>query len=56
MCLVSRARPVHEADNLAAVYEPIVETVWDPQYFRLKYFPRPVMGTALLYGINSLRP
>jgi hypothetical protein len=30
MFLGSRARPVRKADNLTAVCEPIVYTVWDP--------------------------
>jgi hypothetical protein len=30
MFLGSRARPVHMADNPATIYEPIVETMWDP--------------------------
>jgi hypothetical protein len=32
MFLGSRARPVRRADNLAAIYEPIAYTVWDPQH------------------------
>jgi hypothetical protein len=28
----SRARPVHRADNLAAICEPIVLTIWNPQH------------------------
>jgi hypothetical protein len=30
--LESRARPVRMADNLTAICEPIVYTVWDPQH------------------------
>jgi hypothetical protein len=30
MFLVSEARPVRRVDNLAAIYEPIAQTVWDP--------------------------
>jgi hypothetical protein len=26
-----RARPVRKADNLMAIFEPIVKTMWDPQ-------------------------
>jgi hypothetical protein len=29
---VSRARPVRRADNLAAICEPTVSTMWDPQH------------------------
>jgi hypothetical protein len=27
-----KARPAHKADNLTAVYEPIVYTLWDPEH------------------------
>jgi hypothetical protein len=30
--LGSRAQPVHTADNLTAICEPIVYTMWDPQH------------------------
>jgi hypothetical protein len=30
MFLGSNVRPVRGADNLAAIYEPIVWTMWDP--------------------------
>jgi hypothetical protein len=30
MFLESKVRPVRKADNLAAIYEPIVQTMWDP--------------------------
>jgi hypothetical protein len=30
MFLGSRVRPEHEADNLTAMREPIVYTMWDP--------------------------
>jgi hypothetical protein len=30
MFMGSRARPVCRANNSTAVYEPIVETMWDP--------------------------
>jgi hypothetical protein len=26
----SKMRPVHGDDNLTAIYEPIVSTMWDP--------------------------
>jgi hypothetical protein len=32
MCLGSKVRPVSRADNLAAICEPIVQTMWDPQH------------------------
>jgi hypothetical protein len=28
--LGSEARPAHKADNLTAIYEPIVKVMWDP--------------------------
>jgi hypothetical protein len=30
MFLGSKVRPVLKADNLNAIYEPIVYTMWDP--------------------------
>jgi hypothetical protein len=30
MFLGSKVRPVRKADNLTAIYEPIVYTMWDP--------------------------
>jgi hypothetical protein len=33
MLLGNRARPVRECDNLVAIGEPIVWTMWDPQRF-----------------------
>jgi hypothetical protein len=30
MFMGSKVRLVRKADNLTAVYEPIVKTVWDP--------------------------
>jgi hypothetical protein len=30
MFLASKVRPVRGADNLTAIYEPIVWTIWDP--------------------------
>jgi hypothetical protein len=32
MLLVSRARQVRRADNLTAICEPIVYTMWNPQH------------------------
>jgi hypothetical protein len=32
MFMGSRARPVRKADNLIAICEPIVYTIWDPQH------------------------
>jgi hypothetical protein len=32
MFLGSKVRPMRGADNLAAIYEPIVQTMWDPQH------------------------
>jgi hypothetical protein len=45
MFLGSRARPVHRADNLAAICEP---TEWDPQHFTTLQAPRPLTEVALL--------
>jgi hypothetical protein len=30
MFLGSKVWPVHGADNLPAIYEPIAKTLWDP--------------------------
>jgi hypothetical protein len=30
MFLGRKERPVRRADNLTAIYEPIVQTMWDP--------------------------
>jgi hypothetical protein len=32
MFLESKVRPVRGTDNLTAIYEPIVLTMWDPQH------------------------
>jgi hypothetical protein len=32
MLLRSRALPVLKADKFTAIYEPIVQTMWDPQH------------------------
>jgi hypothetical protein len=32
MILGSKVLPVRGADNLTAIYEPIVDTVWDPKH------------------------
>jgi hypothetical protein len=32
MFLGSRARPVRKSDNFIAVFEPTVQTMWDPQH------------------------
>jgi hypothetical protein len=32
MFLGSKVQPVHRPDNLTAIYEPIVQTMWDPQH------------------------
>jgi hypothetical protein len=30
MFVASKVRPVHGADNVSTIYEPIVYTMWDP--------------------------
>jgi hypothetical protein len=30
MCLRSKVRLVRKSDNLTAIYEPFVKTMWDP--------------------------
>jgi hypothetical protein len=32
MFLESKVRPVRGADNLTAIYDPIVYTMWDPYH------------------------
>jgi hypothetical protein len=32
--LDSRARPVRKADNLTAIFQPIIYTMWDPQHLK----------------------
>jgi hypothetical protein len=44
MFLGSKARPVRRADNLTAVCEPIVYTMWDP------YILQPYRPQRLLWG------
>jgi hypothetical protein len=41
MFLGSKVRSVHGADNLTAICEPTVYTMWDPQYLTL-----PVTGIS----------
>jgi hypothetical protein len=41
MFLGSKVRPVRGADNLTAIYAPMVYTMWD--------LPRPVTAIALLF-------
>jgi hypothetical protein len=33
--MASSARPVHEADNVTAICEPIILTTWDPQHLTI---------------------
>jgi hypothetical protein len=49
MFLGSRARPVRKADNLTAICEPIVYTMWDLNISRP---PRPITGIALLVSLQ----
>jgi hypothetical protein len=46
MFLESRAPPVRKADNLTAICEPIVYTMWDRQYLTAIY------TSAAYYGDN----
>jgi hypothetical protein len=49
MFLGSKAWSVRRADNLSAICEPIVYTMWDPQHLKPHESPWPVMGIALLF-------
>jgi hypothetical protein len=48
--LGSKARTVRKADNLTVIYEPIVWTMWDPQYLTTLYRPT-VTRIALVFTI-----
>jgi hypothetical protein len=47
MFLGSRARPVRRADNVTAICEPIVYTLWDPQHLTT------VQASTACYGDSS---
>jgi hypothetical protein len=49
MLLSSRARPVRERDNFAAIYVPIVGTMWDPHISQPYRPPKPVTEINLLF-------
>jgi hypothetical protein len=44
MLLGNRARPVRKADDLSAICEPIVYTMWDPRHLRT------LQASAACYG------
>jgi hypothetical protein len=48
MFLGSKVRPVRGADNLTAVYEPIVYTMWHPQHLTSLYASTACYGDNLL--------
>jgi hypothetical protein len=50
MFLGSRARPVGRADNLTAICEPMARQCGILNMSQSYRPPRPVTGTALLYG------
>jgi hypothetical protein len=31
----SKARPVHEAENITAICKPIIETIWGPEHLTI---------------------
>jgi predicted transglutaminase-like protease len=51
MFLGSRGRPVRRADNLTAICEPIVQTMWNPQHVTTLWSSRSCYGDSftLLY-------
>jgi hypothetical protein len=65
MFLGSRERPVHSADHLAAICEPTVQTMWDPQHlttlraFMACYgdsFTLPSEQAVLLFAVSYSGP
>jgi hypothetical protein len=48
MFLGSRAQPVRRADNLTAICEPIVQTLWDPRHLTTLYASMACYGNSLL--------
>jgi hypothetical protein len=46
--LLLEARPVRKADNLTAIYEPIIKVMWEPQRLTTLWASRPATGIALL--------
>jgi hypothetical protein len=49
MFLVNSARPVCKADNLTAVCQPTVLTMWDPQQFSTLYVPTACYGDSFTF-------
>jgi hypothetical protein len=46
MFLGRRARPVLRADNLTAICEPIVYTMWDPQHLTALWASKACYGDS----------
>jgi hypothetical protein len=54
MFLGSRVRPVHRADNLTAIREPIVYTMWDPQQLTVIQVSTACYGeSSVLMGVDK---
>jgi hypothetical protein len=47
-----KRRPPRGTDNLIATCEPIVWKMWEPRLLTNPWPPRPVTGTALLWGTD----
>jgi hypothetical protein len=50
----SKARPVRRADNLTAIYEPIVYTMWDPQHLTTLEASTACYGDSLTLLLRGL--
>jgi hypothetical protein len=52
MFLGSRERLAREADNLAAICEPIVKTMWDPQHLTTLYTSTVCYGDSFTFLLH----